>query len=101
MFKEIWKTIGGKREIYQISSLGNARTMERDGARGAKVAGHDLKPHKNSSGYLRYAMSLDNKRKEYLAHRLVAQAFIPNPNNYMYVNHVDGNKTNNAVNNLE
>lgn len=54
-----------------------------------------------NSQYLRVKVSINGKRKKYLVHRLVAMAFIPNPNNYKCVNHKDGNKLNNNVSNLE
>ena len=59
-----------------------------------------LKPQ-NTNGYLFVRLSKNNKIKRYLVHRLVAQAFIPNPNNYLEVNHIDENSLNNNVNNLE
>lgn len=52
-------------------------------------------------GYLTTYLSKNNKQKHYFTHRLVAEAFIPNPNNFLEVNHIDENKQNNNVNNLE
>ena len=64
---------------------------------------HILKPRYDKNGYSRYYIrNLNtNKRKDYKAHRLVADAFIDNPNNLDMVNHIDGNKTNNHIENLE
>ena len=62
-----------------------------------KTNGHQLKPQPNGKGYLRVSIA----GKLQFVHRLVAEKFIPNPNNYEQVNHIDGNKTNNCVENLE
>lgn len=62
-----------------------------------KHTGHILKPQPNSKGYLRVSIS----KKLVFAHRLVAEKYIPNPNNLPQVNHIDGNKLNNSVENLE
>ena len=55
----------------------------------------------NNSGYLRVSLSTENKCKKFLVHRLVAEAFIPNNDNKKLVNHIDGNKQNNDISNLE
>lgn len=60
-----------------------------------------LKPAKNSKGYLRVHLCVHNTHKIVTIHRLVAKAFIPNPNNFPQINHIDENKTNNNVANLE
>lgn len=99
--KEQWKEIKGNRETYEISSLGNIRTKDREGARSHHVKGHILTQHDNSNGYLRCDINIDGKTKSHLIHRLVAEKFIPNPDNKPFVNHIDGNKHNNSVNNLE
>lgn len=58
-------------------------------------------PRINNSGYARVSLRKDGKSKEFLVHRLVALAFIENPKNLATVNHIDGNKLNNSVENLE
>ena len=60
-----------------------------------------LKPNKNTSGYLYVILYKDENKKHYFIHRVVAENFIPNPENLLQVNHIDENKTNNAIENLE
>lgn len=99
--KEHWKEIKGNREIYEVSSLGNVRTKDREGARGHSIKGHILTQRDNSNGYLRCDININGKTKSHLVHKLVAEKFIPNPDNKPFVNHIDGNKHNNSVDNLE
>lgn len=97
--EEIWKDVIGYEGFYEVSNLGNIRSVTRI------KKGKTLKPLKRSHGYL--AIQLwgkgGNSRgfKTFSIHRLVAEAFIPNPNNYLEVNHIDEDKTNNKVENLE
>ena len=76
---------------YYISSLGNVKNS----------AGKLLKPQKHRDGYIEYCLYKNSKGYRVKAHRLVAMAFIPNPENLPQVNHIDENKENNYVNNLE
>lgn len=92
---EIWKDIVGYENLYQVSNFGNVRSFKH---KKPKL----LKPRKDSKGYLQIVLSNHNKsRKNFLIHRLVAQAFIPNPKNYPVINHKDENPLNNNVSNLE
>lgn len=76
---------------YHISNLGNVFSRKTK-----KI----LKPCKDNSGYLFVCISYNNERKLYRIHRLVAQAFIPNPNKYRIVDHIDRDKLNNNISNL-
>ena len=60
-----------------------------------------MKPYENHKGYLKIGLCKDGKCEKHRVHRLVAQAFIPNPYGLSDVNHIDGNKQNNSVSNLE
>ena len=91
MESEVWIDVAGYEGLYQISNLGNVKRIS---------SGKRLKPH-NHKGYIRVALSKNNIAKHIDIHRLVAQAFIPNPENKPEVNHIDGDKSNNEVSNLE
>ena len=109
--KEIWKDVKGFEGFYQVSNFGRVRSLDRfrqNGERGlCKVKGRMLKPYKftpkRASGdfYWQVKFSVNGRRKKYNVHRLVAETFIPNTNRYPCVNHIDGNKQNNHVDNLE
>ena len=90
--EEIWKDIPGYEGLYQASNLGKIRSIYRY----KKI----LKQYKNY-GYLHVQLFKNKKQKYSRVHRLVAQTFIPNCENKPYVNHKDGNKQNNCVDNLE
>lgn len=95
--QEVWKAIKGYAN-YQISNLGNVRKINKD-YRCAKYK--PLKPKLEKNGYLRICLSKNSLKNYYNIHRLVAEAFIPNPNNFPIINHKDENRSNNNVNNLE
>ena len=98
--KEIWRDIKGYEGLYQVSNLGRVKRIQSFDSIGRKKKGQDMSNHK-CHGYLRVWLSKDNNRKSYSIHRLVAEAFISNPENKPEVNHIDGNKENNCVENLE
>lgn len=95
--EEIWKDVVGYEGIYKVSNLGNVKSLHWRNSFDERI----MTPHLLGRGY--YFVNLRNKSKgkSKLVHRLVAQAFIPNPNNYPCVNHKDENKLNNCVDNLE
>lgn len=90
---EIWKDIEGYPN-YQVSSMGRVKSLKYGKEK-------MLKGTKNSKGYFQVILCKDGKLKHYYIHRLVAYAFINNPNNLPQVNHKDEDKTNNMVENLE
>lgn len=104
MMEEIWRDVIGYEELYEVSNLGQVRTKEKIRWNSKcfafrKVRYLTIKEH--PSGYIYAALSKDKKQRRYLVHRLVADAFIPNTNNKPFVNHMDGNKLNNVLSNLE
>lgn len=90
--EEIWKDIEGYEGFYQVSNMGRVRGLRRNIILKIKIA---------RNGYERVHLYKNKGYKHFLIHRLVANAFIPNPNNLPQVNHKDENKTNNCVDNLE
>lgn len=98
--QEIWKDIPGFVGLYQVSNLGNIKSFVKSTKH--QNQSHLLKQYVNNSGYRYVQLYLEKgKRKHFLVHKLVAMAFLENPNNYLCVNHKDENKLNNCVDNLE
>lgn len=96
MKKEYWKLIKDY-ENYMVSSFGRVKSINYNHSGKERI----LKLRTDRHGYLRVNLWKNNKQKNFLVHRLIAEAFLPNPNNYPCVNHRDENKQNNNVDNLE
>lgn len=110
--EEIWKDIEGYEGLYQISNLGRVKSLFRTYTTKSKnqftefIMTHKvnekiIKQSVNKMGYYQVCLYNKEKKKNMLVHRLIAEAFIPNPENKPTVNHIDGNTKNNSLNNLE
>lgn len=95
--QEIWKDIEGYEGLYQVSNFGRVKSLNKYHHKREQI----LKPNLKSDGYYETSLSKNSKPKWVRTHRLVAQAFIPNPENKPQINHKDGNKLNNCIENLE
>ena len=93
---EIWAPIEGYEDLYHISNLGRVKSLPKTKHKGCIMQLRD-----NLYGYLTVGLYKDGKIKRVKVHRLVATHFIPNINGYTQVNHIDGDKHNNAYFNLE
>ena len=103
--EEIWKPIRWSNGRYLVSNLGRIKSTDWfcdyiDGTKRIK-RGHLLHPCILKCGYAQIQLFYNGRRKHFYMHRLVAEAFIDNPKNLRYINHIDENKTNNNVSNLE
>lgn len=96
-FKEEWKPVVGYEGKYEVSNLGNVDSLNYH----KTCVRKRIVLSESDNGYLRAALAKEGKTKHKLVHRIVARAFIPNPNNFPYINHKDENKKNNCVENLE
>lgn len=96
--KEIWKDVKGYEGKYQISNLGRVKSLNYARRKQVRI----LRPGiQKKTGYISVSLLKEGKQKTKTIHRLVAEAFIPNPKNLKQINHKDENKQNNCVNNLE
>ena len=88
---EIWKHINGYEGLYEISNKGRVRNAE----------GRILKARTQNKGYFYVTLHSNHKERKFTIHRLIAEAFIPKINGFNQVNHINGNKKDNSVENLE
>lgn len=103
---EKWVSIPGYENLYRISSIGRIRSLPRNtiakNGKQMSFPARILKQSLDDDGYLNISLTDEHgQSKQYRVSRLVAMTFIPNPNNLPIVNHLDGNKQNNNVDNLE
>ena len=102
--EEIWKDVKGYEGYYQVSTLGRIKSLSRHRKVGwANYISKEkiIKQCDHRQGYKLVLLHKDGKSKTHKVHKLVAEAFLSNPNNYKSVNHKDENKANNTVDNLE
>jgi len=102
---EEWKAIEGYEGLYEVSNLGRVKSLVSWNGHRYINRKKILNPYKQqaSKNYYRSVVKLnkDGKKKDFKVHRIVAKAFIPNPQNKPIINHLDGNPLNNRVDNLE
>lgn len=103
--KEIWKPVVGFEEYFMISNLGKLKRIKEVqnlfGKTKREIKTDRIVKPTLDRGYYKIGLSVNGKRTLKYIHRMVAEAFIPNPNNYKEINHKDNNPSNNNVNNLE
>ncbi len=100
---EIWKTIK-EFPYYQVSNLGRIKMLEKKkwGGKGWYIKKSSIRRQSiGTTGYYMIMFECDYKKRGFRTHRLIAEAFIPNPENKPFINHKDGNKLNNSIDNLE
>ena len=103
LFNEIWKPVKRYQGLSEVSNLGNVRSLDRHvmhGNRCCLLKGKPKKTYFISTGYLMVDLYKNSQRTHYLIHRLIAEAFISNPNNLPCIDHINTIKTDNRVENL-
>lgn len=97
---EEWRDIEGYEGLYQISSEGRVKSLKRIARNNHTVDSKIRKPKIDKDGYCCVSLWIDGVSKEYFIHRLVAQAFVPNPENKPCIDHINTDRTDNRVENL-
>lgn len=97
---EIWKPVVGYEGLYECSSLGNVRSLDRIDSVGRRIKGKHIKPLESRFGYHRLSLCKEGKVITHSVHRLVAEAFLPNPDNKPCVDHINTDRTDCRVENL-
>lgn len=101
MEEEKWKPIQGYEDFYEVSSLGNIRSVTRVMSNGKTLKSKTLKPYANkNTQHLQIMLHKGDTHKMHYVRRLVAAAFVENPHSYSVVKHIDGDKENNRADNL-
>ncbi len=101
---EVWKDVIGYEGLYLVSDSGTVKRAPgiiQAKNRMLSIPGGNLKPLDNGKGYFRVKLTKENSERRIMLHRIIADAFIPNPKNLPFINHKDGNKKNNSIDNLE
>jgi len=107
MSEEIWKDVIDYEGIYQVSNMGRVKSLSRKRLINKKMNSYHILPEKimviksDKNGYCHLTLCKNNKRKTYWLHRIVLKNFVNNLNNLPQINHINGNKSDNRVENLE
>lgn len=101
MSGEEWRDVPGFDGYYQVSNMGRVKSVDRFRSDGIRIKGVLLRTHHDACGYELVCLNKNGKHKHYSVHRLVALAFIPNPDNLPQVNHIDEVRNHNTASNLE
>jgi len=102
---EEWRDISGYEGLYQVSDFGRVKSLARTdynkNGRILPIKERIMATHSNGVGHIKLTLSNGNSRSKKYVHRLMAEAFVPNPNGYKLINHIDGNPSNNTLPNIE
>ena len=108
MVEELWRYVPGYENLYQVSTLGRVRSLDKEvdvcyiggNPFKRKTKGRILKPYAYSGGFLTITLYKEGIPETYLIHRLVANTFLENPKRYKMISFIDGNRHNLNLNNL-